>query len=103
MPIMRTHKQSDIEKRLKLLNMQLYGKGSEQLGITRKIGVSDNQPTRSIRSSDISDLQSPSGSFRTDLAYLKQDLRKILILASLAIAAQFIIYFSQLSSKLRLF
>ena len=79
MPIQRTYQQSDIEKRLKLLKVQLYGKYEK--------AVSSKYPV------------SNAG----DLAYLKQDLRKITILSLLAVAAQFILYFSQLPNKIKLF
>ena len=82
MPIQTTHQLSDMEKRLKLLHMQLYGKSKEQ---KLKVESSLSQPPP------------------TDLAFLKQDLLKILLLALLTMGAQLILYFSQLPNKIKLF
>lgn len=79
MPIQRTYQQSDIEKRLKLLKVQLYGKYEKAVS------------------------KHPEISHATDLTYLKQDLRKITILSLLAVAAQFFLFFSQLPNKIKLF
>ena len=68
MPVQQTYKVSDIEKRLKLLNMQLHGK-QEQVA-SNKYYVSRDQ---------------------TDLTYLKQDLSKIALLASMAIGTELIL------------
>lgn len=88
MPVMRTHKQSDLEKRLKLLNMQLYGK-------QEKVASSKYQVVREETKKEVSDT--------TDIVFLKQDLSKIALLASLAIGAELILYFSKLTDKIKLF
>ncbi|MBI2018053.1 hypothetical protein HYS92_03300 [Candidatus Daviesbacteria bacterium] len=81
MPVKQTYKVSDLEKRLKLLNMQMYG----------------NQPTNNNQQTT-TNKQQPE-----DITYLKQDLIKIALTASLVIGVQFILYFSQLPSRFKLF
>lgn len=66
MPIQRTYSASDLEKRLKILTMQLSGKQQEELQVVKVSQVSD-------------------------VTYLKHDLTKIAILASIAIGVQFIL------------
>lgn len=78
MPIQKTYLASDLEKRLKILSMQLHGKKHEVSPASRGEQVSDN-------------------------TYLKTDLTKIAILASAAIGAQVILYFSNLLNKVKLF
>ena len=104
MAVQRTHKQSaaplfagvprsrserDLEKRLKLLNQQLYGK-KEKLSL-------DSARDRDVRSEKIenppSNIQHPTSS--ADVAYLRQDLLKILILAGLAFATELGLYFGK--------
>ena len=109
MPVQKLHKQSDLEKRLKILESQLYGKaivesrithaaGAEQKNsVNQKISLSENQIHRD------SDTLSHSESFRTDISYLRQDLTKIALLSSLAIGIQLVLYFSQIVSRVRLF
>lgn len=84
MPVQRTHQASDIEKRLKILKSQLYGKNSYQ---SSAINL---QPT-------------PERSSVSDLTFLKKDLLKIAVLGALAIGVQFILYISQLPDKIKLF
>ena len=71
MPIQQTKKQDDLERRLKLLRSQVYGKG---------FAVSENKTA-----------QSPVA-FVQDTSYLYKDLLKILILASFAIGSQIILF-----------
>ena len=102
MAIQQTKKQSDLEKRLKLLRRQIYGKSSEHSE------NSVNQKNQSIRESDnlthlyvspiLSDSPSHSESFRTDITYLHQDLLKILLLAGSAIGLQIILFFAEKQS-----
>ncbi len=84
MPVQRTHSASDIEKRLKILKSQLYGKNSYQ---SSAISL---QPT--TESSSVS-----------DLTFLKKDLLKIAVFGTLAIGVQLILFISQLPSKIKLF
>lgn len=67
MPIQRTYSASDLEKRLKILTMQLHGKKDSQSSV--------------------------KNNFVSDLTFLKQDLSKIALLASLAIGVELILYF----------
>ena len=63
MPISEFKKQSDLEKRLKILHRQVYGKS---------FSVSETQNQRNA--------ETPS----SDISYLYQDLMKIFIFASIA-------------------
>lgn len=90
MAIQQTKKQSDLEKRLKLLHRQIYGKNSEN---------SDNQtlrytdtPISSDTPSHSDPTESGSKSMQVDIAYLHQDLLKILLLAGSAIGLQIILF-----------
>ena len=75
MAIQESKKQSDLEKRLKLLRRQVYGK---EFRVQNE--VTTNNESQTINSS-------------SDLTYLNQDLLKILIFASIAIVAQIILLF----------
>lgn len=79
MTIHQTKKQSDLEKRLKLLRQQVYGKEDRM-----KLEV------RSEKSNFA--LQNPTSS-QSDLTYLHQDLFKIVTLSTVAIGAEFILLF----------
>lgn len=75
MAITEAKKQSDLEKRLKLLRQQVYGKSAEKLTYRH----TDNPiASDSLKS--------------TDITYLHQDLFKILTLSSLAIGVQLILF-----------
>ncbi len=76
MPIMRGP--SDLDKRLKILRSQVYGGNQHtayRLPTTAKEAKDSRQKTDS------------------DITYLKQDLLKISILATSAMALQFLLYF----------
>ncbi|MDO8638848.1 MAG: hypothetical protein Q7R43_04690 [Candidatus Daviesbacteria bacterium] len=75
MAIQLSKKQSDLEKRLKILHNQVYGKS--------QLTVDSSQ--LSVKSKDSTNL--------SDITYLHQDLLKILALSSLAIGGQIILYF----------
>lgn len=91
MAINKSHQPSDLQKKLKLLEYQLYGK-QEKL---------DNQ-TSNLQSQNLSSNVQQSIS-TSDTAYLRQDLTKIAVLASLAVAAQIILYFGSRFNFLRIF
>lgn len=78
MAIVQTKKQSDLEKRLKLLRQQVYGKEKVE-SITRPANYQQHA--------------APSSQPTTDLTYLYQDLFKILVFSSFAIGAQVILFF----------
>ncbi|EKD84667.1 MAG: hypothetical protein ACD_38C00176G0002 [uncultured bacterium] len=94
MAYQQTAKLSDLEKRLQILRRQVYGKNSEN---SERIGEpvkSENQLTGTgILTHQYSGAPSHSESFRTDFAYLRHDLAKILILSSMAIGAQISLFF----------
>ncbi len=73
MSIQQSKKQSDLEKRLKILRQQVYGK--EQVSGIRYPVSSEKDSTTS------------------DITYLNQDLLKILAFSSVAIGAQIILFF----------
>ena len=95
MAVHRTHKLLSSEKRLKILESQLYGR-NEMLDIRSK--KLDNEagsskfenPTTNIQSQyPSSRIQHPSSI--TDITYLKHDLTKIVLLSTLAIGVQILI------------
>lgn len=100
MPIQQTKKQSDLEKRLKLLRQQVYGRSSEELRKPHKPAAAEHQISAesgkmTYRSSDVpilSGTPSRSESLRSNMSYLHQDLLKILLLSSLAIGFQVILF-----------
>ncbi len=103
MAIHQTKQTSDIEKRLRLLRQQVYGKSSEDTEnlVYPKVRISDSQ----ISDAPIyrhTDSQSHSESFRTDITYLHQDLLKISLLASLALGAQIILFYLSQNNFLRI-
>ena len=79
MAIQRTQAKSDLERKFKLLEYQLYGK-------KEKLDVGGEKLDKAA--SNIQHLTSTN-----DIAYLKQDLTKIFILASIAITTQVLLYF----------
>lgn len=92
MPVQRTHKQSDLEKRLKLLESQLYGK---------KLDVRSDKLENEVKSSLSSEIQHPT--YTSDITYLKNDLTKILILGGLAVGIQLVLYFSHILERVAIF
>jgi len=91
MAITESKKQSDIEKRLQLLRQQVYGKESEKLRMTQLKPANQKAGESAVES------------FRSDTAYLHQDLFKILILSSLAIGIQLILFILTRNHILNLF
>ena len=76
MAIQLSKKQSDLEKRLKILHNQVYGK--TQL---------------SVNSAQFTAKNKESSSSNSDIVFLQKDLLKIATLSSLAIAVQFMLYY----------
>lgn len=95
MAIHQTKQQTDIEKRLKILRQQIYGKSSEhsENSDDLKARKSESQAFRYTDTLSLSDALSPSESFRTDVVSLHQDLLKISILAGSALGIQLILFF----------
>lgn len=73
MAIHESKKQSDLEKRLQLLRHQVYGN-------SREYSLSEPKANQST-------------TINSDITYLHKDLLKIVLLSSLAIGAQIILYF----------
>lgn len=87
--IQRTHRESNLEKRLKLLESQLYGK-KEKLDvrsqkIEKQVGNWKLDSQTSILKSQYpaSNVKHPTSN--SDVTYLRQDLLKIALLSSLTI------------------
>jgi len=77
MSIQESRKQSDLEKRLKLIRQQVYGKENKQF-----LAFNYQSP----------DKPNHSDSFRTDITYLNQDLLKIFIFSALALGIQITLF-----------
>ena len=84
MAIHQSKNQSDLEKRLKILRQQFYGKGSDQ-----KPTPSEHLTHRYINPTPSS---TPHTIALLDVSYLRQDLLKIFTFSSIAIGAQIIFY-----------
>jgi len=84
MAIHQTHRQTDLEKRLKLLRHQVYGResvaSSKQYVVREEITQKNPHTTNYILPT-------------TDITYFHRDLLKILTFSSIAIGAQIILYF----------
>ncbi len=79
MAIHQTHRQTDLEKRLKILRRQFYGResvASSKQYVVREANLPFGGPLPT-----------------TDVSYLKADLLKIFIFSSVALGAQIILYF----------
>lgn len=91
MAIQERKKETDLEKRLKVLNRQLYGRQEEAKAPTQE--TLSQKPSYSLSENSL-----PLNSHKnlsakeSEVLYLRQDLLKIFILSSLAIAAQFSLY-----------
>ncbi len=87
MAIQRTRATSDLEKRLKVLNQQLYGKErsatNNQKTTTHKMSLKSNNAAILKTDSSIS-----------DITYLKHDLTKIAIFTALALGLQFSLFYA---------
>jgi hypothetical protein len=91
MAIQRTRKISDLEKRLKLLNQQLYGKKEERRSSSSKTSSTlSNAPTFSLPAVGVATI---SDRKFDDVTYLKKDLTRITILAGAALGVQFLLYY----------
>lgn len=86
MSLHQLKKQSDLEKRLRLLRQQVYGK--EKLDVRSEKLESSNLTSNIPPQGPTSHISSPT----SDITYLYQDLFKIGILASLAIGVQVILF-----------
>ncbi len=84
MAIHQTKKQTDLEKRLRLLRQQVYGQNTSR---------SEDQTFRYPDTLAKSGTPKSSESFRSDITYLRQDLFKILTLSTLAIGIQLALFF----------
>lgn len=84
MGIFNSKKTTDTEKRFKTIRAQLYGKEPLQNGSRSYIynSNSNTEPAKTINQASL-----------LELSYLKKDLLKILILATLIFLTQTIIYF----------
>lgn len=109
MPIVQTKKQSDIEKRLKLLRQQVYGRETEK-PVKVKWEVSGEKMEEEVRRKesliqhqyDTSSLREASHVLhpisnpqllRSDIIFLRHDLLKITSFATVAFGIQIVLYF----------
>ncbi len=81
MAILQTKKQSDLEKRLKFLRQQIYGR--ESVASNKQYVVSEEMTPKNTHTTNL----------LTDVTYLKGDLAKISLLASAALGMQILLYF----------
>ena len=95
MPKARIHRQSDTEKRLQLLQTQLYGKMGEVSSIKYQASSKEGLKQETLNTNYVIP--------NTDTTYLKHDLAKIVLLSTLAIGIQLLLYFGSRSNLLRLF
>lgn len=87
MSIHQLKKQSDLEKRLRLLRQQVYGKDPD------RSEKSDIRVIPTHQSTNTSTHQNTNTQVMSDTVYLYQDLFKIGILTSFAIGVQVILFF----------
>ena len=97
MSVHQTKKSSDLEKRLRILSQQLYGKKD----IPQPVGV--KQLSQGVKILDKGSHHEAVSSSHSDIVYLRKDLTKIFIFSGLALIIELAIYFSQLYSKIRIF
>lgn len=87
MAISRSTKLTDTERRMQTLKIQLYGKeGTGGLKPSHNFGVG------TFHLSSTAEEIAPSSVSKLDTNYLKNDLLKICLLASLAIGTQLMLY-----------
>lgn len=93
MSIQQTKKQSDLEKRLRLLRQQVYGRGSDNSRVKVTSDTSIHRPT-DILTHRYTGTQISSGTpITSDLTYLRHDLIKIGTLATAAFGVQAILFY----------
>lgn len=88
MAVIKSLKLTPTEKRLQILREQLYGKNPVQSPHAPHAKIAGN--TDSLKTEFVS----PIKNYQTDISYLRADLLKILILASMAFAVQITLYIS---------
>ncbi len=89
MAITRSKKLTDTEKRLKQLTQQLYGKEVGQGSVSRVQGTGNSGGGYSIKIDTTPG--STSQVAKSDVNYLTRDLLKIIVVAFLLIAVQFVL------------
>jgi hypothetical protein len=97
MSVHRTKKQSDIEKRFKHLEFQLYGKPDK-----KKLEVRDEKSEISHFPSQIPTSHISHPTSTSDTTFLRHDLTKIAILSSLAVSVQLLLHFALSNNLLKL-
>jgi hypothetical protein len=90
MAINQTQKQSDLEKRLRILRQQVYGKQTnQQLSELQERKL----PIPKYQLAGLSDKHQSNISISSEITYIRQDLLKIFLLTSIALIAQFILFY----------
>ncbi|MDO8570063.1 MAG: hypothetical protein Q7R97_00570 [Candidatus Daviesbacteria bacterium] len=83
MAVIKSLKQTPTEKRLQSLREQLYGKNPVPISYTKIVNTTNSTKTEFISSTK---------NYQSDINYLRTDLLKILVLASIAFAVQITLY-----------
>jgi hypothetical protein len=97
MPVHETKKQSDLEKRLRILR--------QSLNVTEASGKKSHSKESSGSTYSISKdlpVNSTSKTVASDVSYLRQDLLKIVVLSAIAFAVQAGLYFAITHNYLKL-
>lgn len=95
MTINRIKKTSDLEKRMRILKSQIYGKNPGDQYISKSV----NQKKHT---SDIPTHRYTDTLISSDISYLYRDLFKILTFSSIAIGTQIVLYFALSKNLIRL-
>ncbi len=100
MAVHQTKKQSDLEKRLRILRQSLNVADTKE----GRPGQSTAQSAGAyqLNKGDTSSLSSSNAHTSSDVTYLRTDLIKIVILSALAFGAQFVLYQLMVHGVLRL-
>ncbi len=87
MAVIKSLKLTPTEKRLQILREQLYGKNPINNSYVKVTQITDSIKTKT-------EFVAPFKNYQTDISYLRSDLLKILVLASIAFAVQITLYIS---------
>lgn len=90
MAIQQTKKQSDLEKRLQILRRQVYEK--ERI-VQSASQINSDKIEYNVQSTKTKNYEPRTMNSHTDLTYLYKDLTKILVLSTLAIGGQIVLFF----------
>lgn len=92
MAVIKSLKLTPTEKRLQILREQLYGKNPIKASYTKVADITNSVKT---------EFMPPAKNYQTDVNFLRADLFRILILASIAFAVQITLFISINNGLLR--